>query len=36
MSYTLYTSNGRKMSFFVEAVAEAYRKLYGGTLVRTN
>ena len=32
MRYTLLTSDGRVISFFVFACAEAYQKAYGGIL----
>lgn len=33
MKYTLITSKGRVMTFYVKAVAELYRNLEGGVVV---
>lgn len=35
MPYTLITPNGKKMSFYLERMAELYKGLYGGNIVRT-
>ena len=32
MTYTLLTSDGRLMQFYVKSVADLYQNLYGGTV----
>ena len=36
MEYTLIMSNGRKMQFYVLALAETYQSIYGGVLLKNN
>jgi len=33
MNFTLITSNGKVLTFFVKAVAETYQQAYGGVIV---
>jgi len=33
MKFTLVTSNGKVLTFFIKAVAETYQKAYGGTII---
>ena len=33
MNFTLITSNGKVLTFFIEAVAETYQQAYGGVIV---
>ena len=33
MNFTLITSNGKVLTFFVKAVAETFQQAYGGTIV---
>lgn len=33
MNFTLITSKGKVLTFFVNSVAETYQQIYGGTLV---
>ena len=33
MNFTLITSKGKVLTFFVKSVAETYQQIYGGTLV---
>lgn len=33
MQYTLITSNGKVMQFYIQAMAEMYQNLYGGVIV---
>lgn len=33
MKYTLITSKGRVMTFYIRQVAECYQAIYGGTLI---
>jgi hypothetical protein len=36
MEYTLIMPSGRRMQFYVESVAEMYRTIYGGVLLKNN
>jgi hypothetical protein len=33
MKFTLITSNGKVLTFFIRAVAETYQQAYGGIIV---
>ena len=33
MKYTLITSNGKVLTFFVKAVAEQFQQAYGGVVI---
>jgi hypothetical protein len=33
MQYTLITKNGKILQFYVKAVAETYKQIYGGDIV---
>ena len=33
MQYTLITSKGKLMQFYIKSVAETYLSLYGGTII---
>jgi hypothetical protein len=33
MKYTLLTSDGRLMQFYVKSMADLYQNLYGGTIM---
>ena len=33
MQYTLITKNGKILQFYVKAVAEMYKQIYGGDIV---
>jgi hypothetical protein len=33
MKFTLITSNGKVLTFFIRAVAETYQQAYGGVIV---
>ena len=33
MNFTLITSKGKVLTFFVKSVAETYQQAYGGTIV---
>ena len=33
MKYTLITSNGKVLTFFIKAVAETFQQAYGGKLI---
>ena len=33
MKYTLITTNGKVLTFYLKAVAETYQKAYGGQLI---
>jgi len=33
MNFTLITSNGKVLTFFIKAVAETYQQAYGGVIV---
>jgi len=36
MEYTLIMKNGRRMQFYVLAVAEMYQRINGGVLLKNN
>jgi hypothetical protein len=36
MRYTLITSKGKVLTFFLQSVAETYQKAYGGQLITAN
>ena len=36
MPYTLILKDGRQMKFYIESVAEMYRNIYGGVLLKDN
>lgn len=36
MKYTLITSNGKVMLFYIRGVAEIYNTLYGGVIISTD
>jgi hypothetical protein len=33
MQYTLITKNGKILQFYIKAVAETYKQIYGGDIV---
>jgi hypothetical protein len=33
MKYTLITSNGKVLTFFIKAVAETFQQAYGGKII---
>ena len=33
MKYTLITTNGKVLTFFIKAVAEMYQQAYGGNII---
>lgn len=36
MEFTLILPSGRRMQFYVEAVAQMYQTIYGGVLLKCN
>lgn len=36
MKYTLITSNGKVLTFFLQVVAEQFQQAYGGVIVTAN
>ncbi len=36
MDYTLITSTGKVMTFYIRACAECYQKIYGGVVITSS